>query len=713
MLAAVATSLAMGRARADGLRATAEPGYGLTETDVTDQAGATTHERREVLTQRYRLSLDRPLTDQLVAAAGATLLDERGWRRAGGISSDEHGRSTSLFGRLTLGTPVLTAGLGADRRDQRALSSSATGFASESYTAYASWRPVGLPELDLRGGRVNAFDASRRAQDTTTDSAMLGARYQAPAYDLRYLLTWTRSDDHLHRAESTAVEQTVLATRSDSLFGRRTSTYLSGRVQSRSTATVARGEGGKVTRQQLPVGGLSAVLAFPATRTDVTLSPNPAVVDGNTEASASVNVGFGAGPAADLREVGARFADLVTPVNTIYVWLHRRPTPAVELALTAPIQVFESDDNLRWTEVTVPTRPILSPLENRIEIGIPQKQARYLKVTLRPLDTGVTTDATYREIFVTEIQFLLVLDIALVPRRLSDVTLGATALARTMILRAPELAHDVSLAISRQSEASLTTYSIVNGLSLAHRLRPNLATNARVARTDQDSGRGREGVWEWSAALLGRPLPTASWSLAYSGNASTRDDRTAHSVSALARADWYDGISTQANAAASMSTQGLRVARTVQTSGTTSLTPNRIVTVTAGALYSYTLRTAPDMYDLWTQFVRVDGSVSLTPAPALSAAGTVSRVVIGARPTTLATVQLNYFPLRGELQLSVAYSKTLDTEAEATSEVLSPSLRWNLRRGVSLTASYTALQNVAPVEVLASRAFAANLLITL
>jgi hypothetical protein len=76
-------------------------------------------------------------------------------------------------------------------------------------------------------------------------------------------------------------------------------------------------------------------------------------------------------------------------------------------------------------------------------------------------------------------------------------------------------------------------------------------------------------------------------------------------------------------------------------------------------------------------------------------------------------VQANYSPLRGDLQLGVAYSKTLDTEAEATTELLSPSLRWNIRSGVSLTASYTYVENASPAQTLASRALAARLLIVL
>jgi hypothetical protein len=706
--------LAAGRAHAEGFGATAEPGFSHTETEVTDQAGNTTEETTDLLTQRYRLSFDRAFTDSIGASAGATLLDERGWRLTNGVRSHTRGGAVTFFGRLSLGTPVLSAGIGADRREQRALAVSTSSSITESYTAYASWRPANFPELDLRLGHVNTFDDERRAQDTTTDSASFSARYGAQRYDVRYLLSWSRSDDHLRDFRATGIDQTVLGSRTDSLFGGRTATYVSATLQNRTSLTEAGGAGGTVTRQQLPVAGLSAVETFPATSENVALTPNPLVTDGNVTASGSVNVGAGlsAGGDRDARAVGAQFADVVTAVNTIYVWFDDALTPEVGQALASTVQVWESDDNQLWTPVAISGPPLVSRFENRIEITVSQTQARYLKVTLRPLPVGITTDLAYRDVFVTEVQFLLVLPAALVPRRQSAFALSANGFARTTVLRKPDLAHDLSLQVARLSGTERISYSVVNGVSLAHNLTKTLATSARGSRQDQDVGVGHEGLWQWSASLIGRPLQTAYWTLTYSGSA-TDDEEYANSLSALGRADWYPGISSQGSAGLSFVAQPERTATTFQTSGTTSLTPNTWLTLTAGGLYSRSFATSIDVGNVFTQFARVDASAAFTPAPALSAAGTISRVLIGARPTTLGTVQVNYFPLRGDVQLAVAYSNTLDTAAEATTELLTPSLRWNIRRGVSLTSSYTFLENVAPAQTLVSRAFLTTLLISL
>ncbi|BDG05243.1 hypothetical protein [Anaeromyxobacter oryzae] len=733
-MAAIVAAIALlgGAARAaEAFGATLEPGYTHVETDVTGERGPSTHESSDVLSQKYRLSYDAAITDHLDASAGLTLLDDRGWTRTDGISSDTHSRTSTYFGRLTLGTQVLNAGVGADRREQSTTGTTTGDFVTESYTGYATWRPLELPELDLRASHMNTFDKSHLAQDTTTDGAFFSARYNTPRSDLRYLLSWVRTTDHLRDSRTTAVEQAALGSRTDTLFAGHTSTYVSARVQSRNTLTESGGAGATVARQQLPVAGLSGIETFPATTENIVLAANPLLIDGNTTATAGVNVGYAPALAGDrdLRDVGARFGDETTSVNTLYVWFDRQLAADVGRTLAAGVQVYQSIDNERWTAVALAKPAEPSPFENRLEITIPETQARFLKVVLRPLAVGVTTDVAFRDVFITELQTLLVLPAALVPRHQSALVVAATAFARTSILRSPDFAHDLSVDVSHDSDNPRTRYSLVNGLTLGQKLTAWLVGRARAQRQDQDAGRGHEGSWEWSAALIGNPLPTAYWTLTYSGKAAeqltsqvsapgapattVRLTTISHSLSALGRADWYDGISTQANATGSIATQGDRTAQSFQASGTTSLTPNTVVTGSIGGLYSRSLTSSPETGDVLTQFARVDASLSVTPAPALSGAGTVSRVLLGAKLTTLGTLQLNYSPLRGDVQLGVAYSSTLDTAAGTRTQIFTPSLRWNLRRNVSLTSSYTWLRNVVPVQTLVSRALSATLLVTL
>ncbi len=707
-----------GTARAEGLNFWAEPSYRHTESEMTDQAGRTTDVVEDHVAQSYRLNFDRSLTEYLSLNLGGNLLDERGWLGTDHVYTEASGLSTTYTGRLTLGTPVLSAAVSADRYDRKAYVSSGISrgasptFTTETYATSASWRPLDLPELDLRVARVNEYDSLHLTRDATTDSASFTARYYTPAYDLRYLLNWNRVEDHRTLAQTTAIEQTVLGSRTDRLFGGRMSTYVSATGHTGTTSTEQHGDG-LVSKQQLPFSGLSGIETFGTTPQDIELQPNALLIDGNTTAAAGVNVGFGPSQAGDRdpRDVGAGFADAITPVNTIYVWFDKSLPASVATALANSMAVWAGNDNRHWSPVAVVAPPAPSPFANRIEISIVQTQARYLKVSLVPLEIGVTTDPAYRDVFVTELQLLLVLPASQVPTRQTLRGASATGTARTILLREPALTWDATGTVAREVGGP-TTYTIVNGLSLTQRLTRALVASARGARVDEDLGVEHEGIWQWNAGLVWKPVPAAYGSLAYSGY-SKNTGEVQNAMTALARADWYDGVSTQASASVSRTEDPDRTTDAFQTTGRVSLTPNPWITVTTGGQYQRSFTTSIKNGDVFQQYGRADASLSVSPVPAASATGTIARIIMGPRPTTLGTLQLSYFPLRGDLQISFAYSKTLDTAAQLTTETFIPALRWNLSREISLRSAYTYVRNDAPVMLLVTRSFETSLLISL
>ena len=607
---------------------------------------------------------------------------------------------------------MLSATLGADRREQQFFPA-ATSFITETYAGDATWRPSELPELHLRLAHQDGYDRTRLLHDDSTDTVQVSTRYATGGFEARYLVDWLRSADHIHGVQSTSVDQTAMVTDAASFLDGRTTTYLSGTLQRRDLSILSAGPGGVVVRKQLPIAGLSAVAALPATSDNVTLANNPAVVDGNTAASAAVNLGWSVATLNDTnpREVGAQFPDAVTDVNLLYLWTDRPLAGGAATAITSSIQVRTSTDNQHWSAPLTATAAV-SPIQNRIEIAIPQTHAKYVKVTIQPLPLAVTTDPVFRDVFVTELEFQLVLPVTAVPRSAGSVYVSGTAVVRAVLLRAPELTYDFSGNLTHQTEPSRSTYALSNGLSVHANPRPGLSATARAARVDTNDGAQHEGQWEWSAGLAGRPLPTANWALSYNGRL-TDDNKLENSGTAFARAEWWEGISSQASGTGSISAQGLRVSRTVQANGSTAFAPNTRVTLTLGALYSRTMLSDPDLGESWTQFARVDGTLSLTPGPAFSASATLSRVVIAVRPTTYGTLNVNYAPFRGDVQLTLAYGETLDTAAQYSTRSFTPSLRWNIRGGTFLTASYALVQTSAPVQTTDSRAFTTTLLIVL
>jgi hypothetical protein len=239
-----------------------------------------------------------------------------------------------------------------------------------------------------------------------------------------------------------------------------------------------------------------------------------------------------------------------------------------------------------------------------------------------------------------------------------------------------------------------------------------VALTERIARVDENLGLTHEGNWLWNASLLWKPVPTAYGTLSYSGYSKDGGDLQ-NGIAVLGRADWYDGISTQANASVARVTNTDRTTDSFDASGRISLTPNPWVTVAADAQYDRSFTTSLTLGDVFAQYLKVDGSLTLSPAPALTATAIVSRIVFGTRPTTLGTLELNYYPLRGDLQFNFTYSKTFDTATQLTTEYYVPSVRWNVSREVSLRSSYTYATNDVPVLKLVSRVFLITLLVAL
>jgi len=295
-----------------------------------------------------------------------------------------------------------------------------------------------------------------------------------------------------------------------------------------------------------------------------------------------------------------------------------------------------------------------------------------------------------------------------VPHNSNSMYTSATATARTMFRKAPDVSWDLAGTVGRQVNPDRSTYSLVNGVSALHQPTRWLSTQARVARQDSYDGTLHLGQFQWSLGAAATPIPTAAISATYSGT-SYDSGRLENTGSLFGRADWYQGVSSQASTSLAVATQGLRLSRTLSATAATTLTPNTYVSVTGGALYSYQWMTDPDQGTSWSQFLRADGSISITPAPTVTGTGTVSRVLIGVNPTTFATFNANFSPLRGDLQLTLGYSKNLDTFSQTTNELFSSSLRWNVRRGVLWTTTYTIAGSHAPSLMSSTRSIVTTL----
>jgi hypothetical protein len=714
-----------GQAHATGISAFLEPGYVNEHTEVTDKTGKTTLVERQAFRQNYRLDLGIDLTQTLLLSASGTFADTASWTVTNGLTRTQDQPALGLLGRLSYTTPTLAAGAWYERNQQwgTQLYSPLLG---ETATAFATWRPFELPTLDLRFSRARYYDSDSLVQDTNVTTALLNTRYGFRFLDLRYTFNWTSNEDVRFGTKSSIIDQLVQASLNENFFGQRLTTYATVALQPRSITTESVGQQGTVSRQLFPIAGLSVVEIFPATSVQVTLASNPALIDGNTTASAGIDIGFGPSLAGDRnpRNIGAQLLDEVTPLNTLHVWVDRQLPPEVVNSMGPTFTAYRSSDNVSWVPVPIVGPVVFGAFQNRFEVTIAQTQTRYIKVVTTPLAAGVTSDRVFANIFVTEIQTFLVTPASAVPNKVSTMGLVANGSAKVSIFRVPNLDYDFSIYFNRQTNPGVTTYTVTNGVTFGSRLGSIWGVSARVARQDTNPGTGNETLWQWTASLVARPLPAATTSLTYSGQVTGGFDRSQvpmvpttalqQSLSLFGRADLYEGVSLQANLSGSNSLDpNQRATNLVSANATLALIPNPYMSLTTTYGASSTWTSGGFLPDDSTRAQRLESTLILLPWPSLSGSATVTWDILALRPTVLATFQLNFNPLRGNLQLGFSFTRTLNTAADTITQVIYPSIRWNIRPGVFLNAAYFLTDISAPVVSTASRTLTTSLLISL
>jgi hypothetical protein len=189
-----------------------------------------------------------------------------------------------------------------------------------------------------------------------------------------------------------------------------------------------------------------------------------------------------------------------------------------------------------------------------------------------------------------------------------------------------------------------------------------------------------------------------------------------HTGTLGARADLYEGVALSGNGSASWAHSSLGVtSRSYLTSVTASVIPNQYLSLSGSASHTEGTQSGGGRASRTDSRSFLEASASLNPVPALALSGTVSRQFGGsARPVTLTsfTGAVSPFP-GGDLQLRYSYTETFDSAAEQRTRFHGPTARWNIRSGWYLDAGYSFQDLSAPTSSLKTRAFNANLLITL
>jgi len=699
--AAIAVFVLPGLARADGFTASAEPAVSASQTTSSGEALDVGEVESLQLQQRYRLSLQRELFP-LIRLNGNASYDQQNAIQRQDSAPLQRGES-HLWGlglRLDLGAGIWSGGLAYDLRGRG--DDSKTGGAprlsgpeqyAQTLTALAAWRPADLPSLDLRHVRTRSWDDLPEGVEQSSELTTLQASYQPTAsVDARYRATYSVLGNERTGVEDRGFNHGVRASWSESYLERRLSLFATvDLAQSRRWSEATKSDGFRETLQTL-AAGLSAVERFPATPERITLDPNAALADGVTTAGAGLDVGYARSDAGDTdpRDLGARFVDAATPVNELRVWVDQRLPTAISGAFS--FAVYRSDDNLDWTPVSLRGAVSFSSLENRFEIPIVRTTARYLKVVTRPLASAVTTDRTFAQILVTELQAYLIEALAVGTKVETAHRIGGSVSSRLVLQRSWNVTWDAFADAARSSDRDFTPWLLTNGLSFTRRVATPLAVSGRAERSDVEAGLGLETSHRLSLSAAYEPLPTLGGTLSAGASRLDKQSTSQSDVSSQLglRADLYRGVSLSSQGDFSYGwADGDSRTRRLGATGNAAVTPHRTVTVAGSFSYTDSLRTQPGVADIRDRAARIDGTVSWSPASAVAVAGSIGRELYR-RSGTIAALTVNASPFRdGAVLLTLSYAETLDTITDTRSRNWGPNLRWRIARRGYLDLSYT------------------------
>ncbi len=658
--------------------------------------------RRLNLLQRYSLNVNWTLYPNLRLLVGG-LFEQNDGQDAGGGDPlpDTQRQRLQPYLRLTLNTPLYDAYLGYVRLDDRVETAGLSlKEVQETFDAVFGWTPERYPEWRLRLVHRKAYDSQRERQDTTQDVADLTMEYELyDSLQFYYRGGVEQRADQLEQVDTERFSNTGRVTYFDRRWRDRLHFLAEYNVNHQNLTTISEGVGGEVIVPVPAFSGLSANTEFPS---NVVLEPNPALIDGNLQASAGIDLGLPPPGGDDSpRNLGL---DLDTPktVDTLRVWVDRELPPEVAGFFTWDI--YTSIDNRRWDfQATIPRAPFGGPLDPRFELRFGDVSQRYIKVVVRPLDLTAPLPGEFRNIFVTELEAFERTSSTEIERETSQTNHRFNTSLRTQLLENRFFYYEFAYA-ARKTDDFEATWEMSNGLSFRQEINPTYTVSARAARQDGRESNGDRTTYPYSASLRAAWLPTLQQTLVFSGRegefeglSGTEGEFEGLSTSdkslfLLTYAELYKGVRVDVGVGATTAERpdGLQIDGT-QVNANATLIPHRTLAVNLQYLLRNDQEKGGDIdgsRDRDKSLGRI--SLTFTPFPAVYLFGGYrlqTETDTDDRTFTDWAVSWSPFP-NGNLQLSINYNETYRSEFDTVFKLFTPRVRWNITSRWYIQASY-------------------------
>lgn len=691
-----------------GISGLLEFNYSFLTSKAKDASGITTKTDASAYNPRFTLNIDTKIFPNLKLHAGGIAELIKTDFESSGIDTKATITRFRPYIDLTLETPLYTAGIGYILRQERTKTTDSSSFTlvNQEYNAILGWRPEGLPTLDMKLRRTNNFDEEKVLRDTKEDSLHLISKYTYRGLQVNYNGTYIHTMDDLNHLDVKQLTHSGRVAYGGSFLNRRVTVNTTYDIFHQEVKTASEGAG-FITSQVFVFAGLSKIDdTLPPL--PITLDPNPALVDGNTTASAGIDL-ISNIPLVR-RQLGFDFLN-PAEVNQLLVWVDRE--------LTAPIassfswDIFISEDNLNWTHWAGPITASFGPFQNRFEINFPNiiPAKRYIKVVTTPL---FRTPLVPPNIFVAEIQAFLRQSAAAVQGKTKRTSHIYNLDAKARILDNPVLFYDFYYFFNKVLPDNQKRYNVSNGFSLNHRLSRIFSGTARVAREDGEEDDEKRVAYVYNASITADPLRTLRNSLVFSGREEEIGGRpnNTRSIFLYNTAQLYQGIDVNLNGGLNFLEQETgEKARDIVINFGANIVPHR--TMTLGLNYSDIMsrRRGGERGTFSTSSRRLDLSLNYNPFRTLYFLAFIQ--VIAEKGEDLQTIQnysVNWSPFPdGALQFNFTYNENLRSEDDAKERNFIPSVRWNITKRSYVDLSYQIMSSESKVQKVNSQVISSNL----
>jgi len=673
--------------------------YSGTSSEIQDSGVTVAKTKSQGLLEKYRLSFNTRPTSML-AFEGGGLFERSNYKsETEGNPSDSITTRLRPYARFRLGDNLFNVNGSFSKLQDTSTNSSnleTITLTRDTYSLGLGWVPYALPTLSVRYTLNQSYDDTKTIRDDNSHRLNLSTNFE-PFEGLLLNLTEniSRGENKLTGAGNASDRLSARLEYTTNLWHDRmhfSSTYNFNRTNSEIT----RSENGEA---EIPIfevpSGYSSLDDDPETGV---MTSNPALVDGDFNVSAKVNLVYQISDFPELRNIGLEFFEDIE-INTLRITVLDQSgkllSNAAALSSAFSWGVYVSEDGAEWTLHETVTDAVFGPFEERFEIRFKTVLSRFIKVVVRPLPATNPIVIDNPDIIVTEI-------VPVVINKIDDIKLNSTITShyldihnRTQLYATSRrrIFHDFSSSYYSNDRSDNDVIHVRNSVTYFDKLLSNMTLIATALRNDDYSGEYLETGYHWGASLYAVPIRTLTASVAYSGALmmGQEGDSLTHSLNGNTTMKLYEGVDLRLYSGLTSVDNAVGETTTGYSYGLNlGIRPNRFVGFNFEAKRQTSEKNTMNGDVLSTSVYRYRLAASLQPLNSVQLFGSYELVDKDGTVRSAISYSAGWTPFRdGTLTLSLNYNERINPESELMDRYFSPTISWAINKRLHSSLAYS------------------------